>query len=152
MKHQMPADNAFFMDTLFCALLRWTTAFWSIGSHFHEAEIQSVWTLNIAPQRVIHSGRVTDGVSTAHSRDFLSSSVKELCHFQFNMQRCRKGMLILAFITRTALPDCVCLVRHSSAGRVQVGARYGRQSYATSKLKDCRRTSRHSAYCWLIIY
>lgn len=61
-------------------------------------------------------------------------------------------MLILAFITRTALPDCVCLVRHSSAGRVQVGARYGRQSYATSKLKDCRRTSRHSAYCWLIIY
>lgn len=113
-----------------------------------------VWTLNIAPQGVIHFSRVPDSVSSSHSCDFLSSNVKELCHFQFNMQRSLKGMLFRAFIKGTALPDfpCVCLVRPSSAGHLQVGTRCGRPSIVTFKLTDCRRTSRHSAYCWLNIY
>lgn len=85
---------------------------------------------------------------------FLLSNVEELCHFRFNMQRSLKGMLYRAFIKGIALPDCpcVCLVHPGSAGHLQVGTRCGRPSIVTSKLTDCRRTSRHSAYCWLNIY
>lgn len=66
------------------------------------------------------------------------------------MQMSLKGMLIWAFIKQTALPDFprVCLVHLSSAGHLQVGARYGGPSYVTSKLKDCRRMSRH---CLLLV-
>ena len=62
--------------------------------------------LNASPRGVIHSGRATDCLSAAaHSSDRLSSNVKQRCHFHFNMQRSLKGMLIWAFIKRTALSD-----------------------------------------------
>lgn len=130
-----------------CAFVRWES--------FPESRDPAwVWALNISPQGVIHSGRVTDGVSTARSSDCLSSNVKQRCHFQFNMQRSLKGMLIWAFINWTALPEFprVCWVHPSSAGHPQVGARYGITSYPTSKLTDCCSMSRLSAYCWLNIY
>lgn len=64
-----------------------------------------VWALYISPQGVIHSGRATDNVSIAHSSDGLSSNVKQLCYFQFNMQRDLKGMLNGTFMEWTAFPD-----------------------------------------------
>lgn len=67
-----------------------------------------VWALSISPLGVIHSGRATDCVSTAHSFDCLASIVKQSCALisLLNMQRCLKGMLIGAFITTTKKKVC----------------------------------------------
>lgn len=130
--------------------------FASTGSHFpHCRDPVRVWALNISPGGVIHSGRATDDVFTARNSDCLSSNVKPCCNFQFNMQRSLKGMLYGAFVKWMALLEfssCVSWVHPGSTGHLQVGARYERPSYPTSKLTGCCRISRCSAYCWLNIY
>lgn len=72
-----------------------------------------VWALNISPQGVIHSRRATNDVSTANISDFLSSNVKQRCHFPFNMPRSLNGMRNGALIKQPSLTFLMCVLSSS---------------------------------------
>lgn len=103
----------------------WTAASLSVGSRFERAEISSQ---SLGTEHLTSRG---DSLRLSHRRVLAVSQavLKQRCHFHFNMQRTLKGMLIWAFIKMNSHPWLflvrVCQVHPSSAGQLQVGARYG---------------------------
>lgn len=100
------ASNAWWHRVLYCRSLLyaaangeelWTAASLPVGSHFQEAEIQSLGTKHLT--WFTQSESPLPAVLTVSKAMF-----KQRCHFQLNMQRTFKGMLILGFYEMNSPP------------------------------------------------